>query len=92
MGMLYLLDVQAKPGTGDEVAKYFQGSLEPGTVDGLDAAIYRGVDDPDAVIVVEQWASAEHHDRFAATKQDAVQTLMTRVTQPPVLRRFQLCD
>jgi quinol monooxygenase YgiN len=90
MRYIYLLEIKAKPGTVDELDAYVAGLLrEAGSADGLDAIdAYHDLDEPETIVVVEQWATVEAHDRYALGKDAKVDNLSQRLANPPVLRRL----
>lgn len=66
MTVRVVLQARAKPGSGNEVAAFFQ-SIMPGTraYEGCKfAGIYQNSEDADDVVLVEAWESREHYERY----------------------------
>ena len=73
MATTVLLEVPAKPGQGDALAAAFNKIL-PDTrkYQGCQGVtLHQKADDPDAVLLVEQWDSAEDHQAYSVWRRDS---------------------
>ena len=96
MAVRTILEVQAKPGTGDELVSFFRSHL-PATrayegctsVDAL-----QNSDDADNVLVVEVWDSREQYEEYLAWRRERGDSdqLAQALAEPPNIRHFDLTD
>lgn len=66
MSVLIIIDLQAKPGKGDELAAMFK-AIVPDTraFDGCEqVGVFRDQDDPDKMSIVETFTSRAHYDKY----------------------------
>jgi quinol monooxygenase YgiN len=68
MSVLVIFEAKVSPGGLDEVERVFAEVLpETRTKDGGESvALYTGQDEPAGIMLVERWASREHHEAYAA--------------------------
>ena len=96
MATRVILEVKAKPGTGDELVSFFRSHL-PATrayegctsVDAL-----QNSDDADNVLVVEVWDSREQYEEYLAQHRGrgTSDRLMEFLAKPPSIRHFDATD
>ena len=96
MAVRTIFEVQAKPGTGDELVSFFRSHL-PATrayegctsVDAL-----QNSDDADNVVVVEVWDSREQYDEYLAQHRErgTSDQLKEFLAEPPSVRHFDVVD
>ncbi len=96
MAVRVILEVKAKPGTGDELVAFF-GSIMPETrayegctrVDTL-----QNSDDADSVMVVEEWDSREQYEKYLAWQRErgTSDRLKQHLAAPPSIRHFDVTD
>lgn len=87
MSVTVTVEIKSKPGEGDKLVALFKDLL-PDTrkYDGcISIDLYRNQDDPDVVILVEQWESAEHHTSYRNWRQETgtMDALGTMIAAPP---------
>jgi len=91
-----ILEVKAKPGTGDELVAFFRSILpETRAHDGCTSVeTLRNSDDPDQVVVVEVWESREQYEKYLAWQRDRGTSarLIGRLAESPSIRHFELTD
>ena len=91
-----ILEVKAKPGTGDELVAFFRSILpETRAHDGCTSVeTLRNSDDPDQVVVVEVWESREQYEKYLAWQRDRGPSarLIGRLAESPSIRHFELTD
>ena len=96
MAVKVLLEVKAKPGTGDDLLAVFREILpDTRAYDGcLGVDTLRGQDDPDVLVLVETWESRAHYEKYFAWRQESglVGQLGEAVAAPPSLRYFDETD
>ena len=96
MAVRVILEVQAKPGTGDEPVAFFRSIL-------ADTRAYEGCtrvdtlrnrDDVDNVLLVEEWDSHEQYDNYLAWQRDrgTSDRLKEALAAPPTIRHFDVTD
>jgi len=91
-----ILEVKAKPGAGKDVLASLKEML-PDTrrydgCRGFDT--YQDQDNPDTVVLIGQWESRGHHEKYLAWRQEtgAVDKFVALLEGPPNLRYFDLTD
>ena len=96
MAVRVILEVKAKPGTGDELVAFFRSIL-------ADTRAYEGCtrvdtlqnrDDADNVLLVEEWESHEQYDNYLAWQRDrgTSDRLKEALAEPPSIRHFDVTD
>ncbi|MCY4624733.1 MAG: antibiotic biosynthesis monooxygenase [Chloroflexi bacterium] len=96
MAVRVLLELKAKPGTGDDLASFFR-SILPDTrayegcvsVDAL-----RNGADADNLVLVEVWETREHYEKYLAWRRERGDSdqLAQALAEPPNIRHFDLTD
>ena len=96
MAARVILDVRAKPGTGDELVAFFRSILpETRAHDGcISVETLQNSDDADHVVVVETWESRGHYETYLAWQRDRGTSarLMEALAEPPSIRHFDVTD
>ncbi len=96
MTVRVLLEVDAKPGAGDELVAFFRSILtDTRGFDGCRSVdTLRNGDDADNVVLVEVWESRAHYEKYLAWRQEkgTVERLMEIAAAPPNIRYFDLTD
>ena len=96
MAVRVILEVQAKPGTGDELVALFRSILpETRAYEGCTGAdALQNSDDSDNVAVVETWDSREHYEKYLAWQRDrgTSDRLKEALAEPPSIRHFNVAD
>ena len=96
MATTVILEVKAKPGTGNEVLAKFKEVL-PDTR-GYDGCIsldtLQNQEDPDTIMLVENWESKAHYDKYLAWRKEtgAFDQLASALAGEPSIRYFDLTD
>ena len=96
MAVKVILEVKAKPGTGNELVAFF-GSILPETrayegCTGVEAL--QNSDDADTVVVVEEWDSREQYEKYLAWQRErgVSDRLKQALAEPPSIRHFDVTD
>ena len=96
MAVRVILEVQAKPGTGDKVVAFFRSILpETRAYEGcISVDTLQNSDDVDNVVVVEVWDSREQYEKYLAWQRDigTSDRLMAALAEPPSIRHFGVTD
>ena len=96
MAARVILEVKAKPGTGDELVAFFRSILpETRAHDGCASVeTLQNSDDPDQVVVVEVWEAREQYEKYLAWQRDRGTSarLIGRLAESPSIRHFELTD
>lgn len=96
MTCMVLLEVKAKAGTGADIVGVFKEILpDTRSYDGcIDVDVYQNQDDPDVVVLVEQWQSRAHYEKYFAWRVESglVAQLGEAIDGPPSLRYFGPTD
>lgn len=96
MTVRVLLEVRAKPGTGDELVTFFR-SILPETRASTGCT---GVDtlqnsaDADNVLVVETWDTHEQYEKYLAWQRErgVSDRIKQTLAEPPSIRHFDVTD
>ncbi len=96
MAVKVILEVKAKPGTGDELVAFFR-SILPDTRahDGcISVETLQNSDDADQVVVVEAWESRGQYETYLAWQRDRGTSarLMEGLAGPPSIRHFDVTN
>ena len=96
MAVRVILEVRAKPGTGDELVAFFRSILsETRAYEGCTSVdTLQNRDDADNVLLVEEWESHEQYDNYLAWQRDrgTSDRLKQALAEPPVIRHFDVAD
>ena len=96
MAVKVILEVQAKPGTGDKVVAFFRSILpETRAHEGCTSVdALQNSDDSDNVAVVEVWDFREHYEKYLAWQRErgTSDQLMKALAKPPSIRHFNVTD
>ena len=96
MAVRVILEVQAKPGTGDEVVAFFRSILpETRAYEGCTSVdALQNSDDADNMVVVEVWDSHEQYEEYLAWQRErgTSDRLKQILAEPPSIRHFDLTD
>ena len=96
MATKVLLEVQAKPGTGDDLIAFFRSILpETRAHEGCTSVeTLRNSDDADNVVVVEVWEIREQYERYLAWQRErgTSNRLKERLAEPPTIRHFDVTN
>ena len=92
MATKVLLELQAKPGTGDELIA-FLGAILPETraYEGCTSVeTLRNSDDADNVVVVEVWETRAQYEHYLAWQRErgTSNRLKAGLAEPPTIRHF----
>ena len=96
MSIRVILELKAKPGTGDELVAFF-GSILPETraYEGCTSVdTLQNRDNADNVVVVEVWDSHEQYEKYLAWQRDrgTSDRLIEALAEPPSIRQFDETD
>jgi quinol monooxygenase YgiN len=96
MSVLFILELQIQP---DHVERYlgqFPGVLpDTRAFDGCEGiTVHQNQDDPGNVVLLERWASKEHHAKYMAWRQERgdLEELMKGLAGEPKMRFFDNVD
>ena len=96
MAARVILDVRAKPGTGDELVTFFRSILpETRACEGCTSVdALRNSDDADNVVLVEVWETREQYEQYLAWQRErgTSDRLMEALAEPPIIRHFDVTD
>ena len=96
MATRVILEVRAKPGTGDELVAFLRSILpETRAHEGCTSVkTLRNSDDADNVVVVEVWDTREQYEKYLAWQRErgTSDRLREALAEPPVIRHFDLTD
>jgi len=96
MSCTVLVELKVKPGTGDEIVAAMKSILpDTRSYDGnIGISVIRDQDDQDVVVLVEEWESKAHHEKYLAwrTETGVMDTLVGMVAEPPSIRYFDPTD
>ena len=96
MAARVILEVKAKPGTGDELIALLRSILpETRAHEGCTSVeTLRSSDDSDSVVVVEVWETREQYDKYLAWQRERGTSarLMEALAEPPIIRHFDVTD
>ncbi len=96
MAVRVILEVRAKPGTGDEVVAFFRSVLpETRAYEGCTSVdTLQNADDADNVVVVEVWESREQYEKYLAWQRErgVSNRLKQALAEPPSIRHFDETD
>ncbi len=96
MAVTVLLELKAKAGTGGGLVEVFKQIL-PDTrkFDGnVSVTTYQNQDDPDTVVLVEEWESRPAYEKYLAwrTETGALDQLGSAIEGAPSIRYFDATD
>ena len=96
MAATVLLELKAKAGTGSNLVATFKQILpDTRAFDGCHGVeVYQNMDDPDVVVLVEQWESRQHYEKYLAWRQEtgALEALGKAIEGAPSIRYFDKTD
>ena len=96
MATTVILEVKAKPGTGNDVVATFKSILgDTRAYDGCQGVdVYQSSDEPEVVILVEKWDSRGQYEKYLGWRQETgfVDQLVAALDGPPSIRYFELAD
>ena len=96
MAVTVILEVKAKPGTGDNLVSVFRQILpDTRSYDGcISLELIQNQDDPDVLIAYECWETREHYEKYFAWRKEtgALDTLGSLLVDAPNIRYFNLTD
>ena len=96
MAVTVILEVKAKPGTGDNLVSVFRQILpDTRSYDGfISLELIQNQDDPDVLIAYECWETREHYEKYFAWRKEtgALDTLGPLLVDAPNIRYFNLTD
>ena len=96
MAVTVILEVKAKPGTGDNLVSVFRQILpDTRSYDGcISLELIQNQDDPDVLIAYEWWETREHYEKYFAWRKEtgALDTLGPLLVDAPNIRYFNLTD
>ena len=96
MAARVILEVKAKPGTGDELIAFLRSVLpETRAHEGCTSVeTLRNSDDADNVVVVEVWETREQYEKYLAWQRERGTSarLMEALAEPPSIRHFDVTD
>ena len=96
MAVRVITEVQAIPGTGDEVVAFFRSILaETRAYEGCTSVdTVQNRDDADNVLLVAQWESHEQYDKYLAWQRErgTSDRLKALLAGSPTIRHFDVTD
>jgi len=96
MSTIVVLEVKAKPGTGDSLVALFKEILpDTRSYDGcISLDFIQNQDDPETLIAYEVWETREHYEKYFQWRVEtgAIATLEPLIEGPPVIRYFNMTD
>ena len=96
MAVRVLLEVRAKPGTGNELVAYLRTILpETRAYEGcLGADMLQNRDDADNLVLVETWETREQYEKYLAWRRGRGDSdrLKEGLAEPPDIRHFEVAD
>lgn len=96
MAVTVLLEVKAKAGTGGDLLGTFKAILpDTRAFDGcIGVDVYQNQDDSDVIVLVEQWDSKPHYEKYLGWRQETglLDQLGQAIDGPPSIRYFDLAD
>lgn len=96
MTCMVLVEVKAKVGTGGDLVDLFEQILpDTRAFEGcMSVDVYRHQDDQDVVVLVEQWQTRAHYEKYFSWREEtgALAQLVERLDGPPSLRYFDPTD
>ena len=96
MATRVILEVKAKPGTGDELVAFFRSILpETRAHEGCTSVeALQNSDDADNVVLVEDWETREQYEKYLAWQRErgTSDRLMEALAEPPTIRHFDVTD
>ncbi len=96
MAVRVLLEVKAKPGTGDELVAFFRSILpETRAYEGCNSVdTLQNRDDADNLVVVEEWESHGQYEKYLAWQRErgTSDRLKQALAEPPSIRHFDVTD
>ena len=94
MAVRVILEVKAKPGTGDEVVAFFRSIMpETRAYEGCTSVdTLQNSDDADNVVLVEEWETREQYENYLAWRREmgVSDRLMQMLAEPPNIRHFDV--
>ena len=94
MATTVILEVQAKPGTGNDLLARFKELLpDTRSYDGcLGLDTYQDQDDPDTLVLAEKWETREKYETYFAWRQEsgALDQMAGALAGEPSIRYFDL--
>ena len=96
MAVKVILEVKAKPGTGNELVGFFRSILpETRAYEGCTGVeTLQNSDDADTVVVLEEWDSREQYEKYLAWQRErgVSDRLKQALAEPPSVRHFDVTD
>ena len=96
MPVIVVLELKAKPGTGDNAVPFFKQILpDTRSYDGcISVEFIQNQDDPDTLIAYERWETREHYEKYFKwrTESGTLTPLGPLVEGPPSIRYFNITD
>ena len=96
MPVIVVLELKAKPGTGDNVVPFFKQILpDTRSYDGcISVEFIQNQDDPDTLIAYERWETREHYEKYFEwrTQSGTLAPLAPLLEGPPSIRYFNITD
>ncbi len=96
MSVVVVLEVNVKPESANDMNKAMKENFpDTRAFDGCEGIrVHSGQDDPNNVVLVEHWASKEHHQKYLAwrTETGFMDQLMTMLDGPPSIRYYDEVD
>ena len=96
MAVRVILEVRAKPGTGNELVALLKSILtDTRAYEGCTGVdVLQNTDDSDSVAVVETWDSHEQYEKYLAWQRErgTSDRLMKALADPPSIRHFDVVD
>ena len=96
MTVRVLLEMKAKPGTGNDLVAAFKSTLaDTRAFEGcISIATLQNSDDADNLVLVEVWESREHHEKYLAWRRERgdIARRGEALAEPSSLRYFDLTE
>ena len=96
MSAFYILELKIEPDKVEEYLAQFPSVLpDTRAFDGCEwISVHQNEDDPTDVVLLERWASKEHHEKYMAWRRDRgdLERLGQGLAGPPKTRYFKDLD
>lgn len=96
MAVTIILEVQAKKGTGNEILNLLKSVLPDTRIFSgcINVSTYQSIDNPDVIVLVENFESKEHYDKYLGWRQETgvFDSFVKDLDRPPSIRYFNLTD
>jgi quinol monooxygenase YgiN len=96
MSVTVMVELPAQPDKADEMQSFIRTIVaDTRTFAGFEhVAMYRNLDDPHIVVLLETWASRGHHEKYLAwrTERGDLEKIVSLLAGAPSIRYFEDAD